>query len=444
MALNMKFKKEPRAIPHIVVAGGGAGGLELATQLGNRLGRKGRAQVTLIDRSPTHIWKPRLHEVAAGLLNAADDELIYAAQAHVNHFVFALGNVNGFDFAQNKVVLGPVIDDETGEEVVGPREIPYDYLVLALGSRVNDFKTPGVAQNCFMLDNPFEANRLHKKFLSHAFQVQMGKRSDLRVAIVGAGATGVELAAELHHAVYQLLEYGGMLSPDKLKVTIIDLAERVLPAVDEDMSQYALGELQRRNIKTLLGKRVVEVTEDTLVLSDGQVVEADVKIWASGVKGHDFLTGVTGLELTPNLQIKVDETLKCLGTENIFALGDCAQYIEPATKKALPPTAQAAHQQANLLAKSLPRVIKGKTPLPFRFRYRGTLVSLGKHQAIGDLPALQGRHKAGFRLHGFSAKFLYMSLYRMHLAALYGWPRTVALLLAQMLRGSTRPPVKLH
>jgi NADH dehydrogenase len=431
-------------LPRIVIVGGGAGGLELATRLGHSLGRSRRAVITLLDDAPTHIWKPRLHEVAAGLLHAADDELSYAGQAYANSFQFMLGAMSGLDPERREVTLAPVLEPGTGLEILGERRFGYDYLVLAVGSKVNDFNTPGVAEYCFMLDDTAQANRLHQKFLSRALQVQMGKADCLRVAIVGAGATGVELAAELHHSVFTLFEYGGMLSPDELELTIVDLADRVLPAADPDMSEYAMDELERRNIRAVLGKRVLAVTEDALHLSDGEIITADVKIWASGVKGHDFLSACPGLQLTPGNQIKVDETLKCVGADRIFAMGDCAQFINPQTKAPLPPTAQAAHQQASLLAKSLPRVIKGEPALPFRFHYRGTLVSLGKHQAVGDLPSFRGPQKTGLQLRGFIAKFLYVSLYRMHLAALYGWPRMVALVVAQWLRGSTRPPVKLH
>lgn len=429
--------------PRIVVVGGGAGGLELATRLGESLGRSRRARVTLVDRSPTHLWKPRLHEVAAGLLNSAEDELSYAAHAHAHGFHFALGPMVGLDPERREVKLGTVRAAD-GTEVLTGRTVGYDWLVLAVGSRVNDFRTPGVAEHCFMLDDPAQANRLHQRFLARAFQVQNGQADRLRVAIVGAGATGVELAAELHHAVYQLRQYGGLLSPDKLDVTIVDQADRVLPAVGPAISGYALGELERRQIRTVLGQRVVQVTAEALHLSDGQVVPADIKVWASGVKGHDFLADCPGLQLTPGGQIKVDPMLRCLGTERIFAMGDCAQFIEKAAKAPLPPTAQAAHQQANLLARSLPRVLRGETPLEFRFRYRGTLVSLGRGQAVGDLPAFRRNQSHGLRLRGMGAKFLYVSLYRMHLAALHGWPRTSALLLSGALRRTTRPPVKLH
>jgi len=430
--------------PRVVIVGGGAGGLELATRLGRTLGRPGQAEVTLVDRSPTHLWKPRLHEVAAGLLNSSEDEISYAAQAFAHGFHFALGPMAGLDPERREVLLGPVREAESGDEILAARRIGYDLLVLAVGSRVNDFDTPGVARFCYLLDDPIQANRLHRAFLARAFQVQMGAADRLRVAIVGAGATGVELAAELHHAVYELRAYGGLLSPDKLDVTIVDLAGRVLPAVGQTIADYALEELRRRRIQVVLGMRVVAVTGDALHLSDGQAIPADIKVWASGVKGHDFIAACPGLRCTPGNQIKVDETLRCVGGDRIFALGDCAQFIDPAAGAPLPPTAQAAHQQANLLARSLPRVLRGQPPLPFRFRYRGTLVSLGKGQAVGDLPSFRRDRGQGLHLRGYGAKFLYVSLYRMHLAALHGWPRTCALLLSQMLRRSTRPPVKLH
>jgi NADH dehydrogenase len=431
------------ALPRIVIVGGGAGGLELATALGQSLGKRGRAAITLIDRTATHLWKPRLHEVAAGLLSAAEDEVSYAAQGFAHGFQFVLGPMEGLDPERREVLVGGVVDAGSGEPIVGPRRVHYDYLVLALGSRVNDFNTPGVAEHCHLLDSVEQAERLHKRFLARAFQVQNGEIERLTVGIVGAGATGVELASELHYAVYQVLRYGGMLQPEKLDVTVVDLAPRVLPAVAPEVSAYAQRQLDERKIRTVLGQRVVSVSKDAMELSDGQVIHADIKVWASGIKGHDFLASCAGLPLARNNQIIVDATLRCAGSERIFAMGDCAQFTPPGAERPVPATAQAAHQQAALLARSLRGVIEGRPPLPFRFRYRGTLVSLGHGKAAGELPSLrQGRGNRS--IYGSIAKLAYASLYRMHLAALFGWPRTLALVLSDMLRRATRPPVKLH
>ena len=127
---------------HIVIVGGGAGGLELATRLGDRLGRRGRAQVTLIDKARAHLWKPLLHEIAAGSMDLGHHELDFLAQSHWHHFRYRIGEVIGIDRARQEVHVAPVLD-ESGAEVTPERSFRYDTLVIALGSQTNDFGTPG-------------------------------------------------------------------------------------------------------------------------------------------------------------------------------------------------------------------------------------------------------------------------------------------------------------
>ena len=151
------------AVPHhIVVVGGGAGGLVLATKLGNRLGRRGEARITLVDCALTHIWKPLLHEVAAGTLRADTDGLDYFAHARAHHFVFELGEMRGLDRARRELILGPVTD-ASGAELVPGRRLGYDTLVIAVGSVLNDFGVPGVREHCLFLDSPAEAERIHQQ-----------------------------------------------------------------------------------------------------------------------------------------------------------------------------------------------------------------------------------------------------------------------------------------
>ena len=188
----------------IVIVGGGAGGLELATRLGKTLGKKGTASVTLVDANLTHIWKPLLHEVAAGSLNSYEDELNYVAQAKWNNFQFQLGRMTGLDRTVKQVHLAATLD-ENGAELVPARSLDYDSLVLAVGSTTNDFGTKGAAEHCLFLDTRKQAERFHQQLLNHYLRALAGQADaaqEITVAIVGAGATGVELAAELHNAAH--------------------------------------------------------------------------------------------------------------------------------------------------------------------------------------------------------------------------------------------------
>lgn len=430
------------ALPRIVIIGGGAGGLELVTRLGYRLGRK-RAHLLLADRNTSHLWKPRLHEVAAGLIGSGDDETSYLAHGCAHGFDFALGGLLSIDPAAKTVTLDHVLSPANGSEVLGERTLPYDTLALALGSRVNDFGIPGVLEYCHMLDSPAQALKLQRTFLESVVQVGVGRRDRVRVGIVGAGATGVELAAELHHAVHAMERWGGLGASGKLDITLVDMASRILPAVDPKASNHATRVLENLGVRILLGESVERVTADALHLKGGATVPCEIKVWASGVSGHDIVAGLKGLLLTPGNRIKVDDHLACIGAPNIFAMGDCAAAPANIGHALVPPTAQAAHQQASYLAKLLERRLSGQTVGPFKYHPHGTLVSLGEDDAAGEFPTL--RHSQSvFSANGSLAKLLYVSLYHMHRVALHGWLRATALFLADRLRHTTIPPVKLH
>ena len=235
------------AAPHqIVVVGGGAGGLELATRLGDRLGKRGRAEITLIDMRRAHLWKPLLHEIAAGSMDLGLHELDYLAQAHWHHFNYRVGALNGLDRARRLVHVAPVVEE--GDAVVTPqRSFHYDTLVIAIGSQTNDFGTPGVAEHALRLDTVEQAARFHRRLVNACIRVHAQteplRPEQLQVAIIGAGATGVELAAELHKSTRDLVAYGlDTIEPDRdIRIHLIEAAPRILPALPERIARAANG-----------------------------------------------------------------------------------------------------------------------------------------------------------------------------------------------------------
>ena len=174
----------------IVIVGGGAGGLELATLLGNSLGKAQRAHITLIDKNRTHIWKPMLHEIASGSMDYTLHEVDYLAQAHWHHFRYRIGAMTGIDREQQLVHVA-AHQDEEGNPVTQERSFPYDTLVIAIGSRTNDFKIPGVAEHAIQLDTPEQAQRFHRKLVNACIranaQAEPLHRNQLQLAIIGAG-----------------------------------------------------------------------------------------------------------------------------------------------------------------------------------------------------------------------------------------------------------------
>ncbi|MGF0334351.1 NAD(P)/FAD-dependent oxidoreductase [Ectopseudomonas toyotomiensis] len=429
----------------IVIVGGGAGGLELATRLGRKLGKSGAARIILVDANLTHIWKPLLHEVAAGSLNSSEDELNYVAQAKWNHFEFQLGHMSGLDRASKSITLAPTLDDD-GQVLMPERRITYDSLVIAVGSTTNDFGTPGAAEHCIFLDTRAQAERFHRRMLSHYLRAHANESEDgskIDIAIVGAGATGVELAAELHHAAKQLAAYGlNRIRPEDMRITLIEAGPRVLPALPERIARPVHQTLEKLGVTVLTGAAVSEVTADGLKTADGNFIPASLKVWAAGIRAPGFLKDLDGLENNRINQLQVRPTLQTTLDDDVFAFGDCAACPQPGTEgRNVPPRAQAAHQQASLLAKSLRLKISAQ-PLPeYRYRDYGSLISLSSFSAVGNL---MGNLTGSVMLEGWLARVFYVSLYRMHQMALYGVPRTLLLMLSDRIGRSTEPRLKLH
>jgi len=427
----------------IVIVGGGAGGLELATRLGKTLAKRGTASVTLVDANLTHIWKPLLHEVAAGSLNSSEDELNYVAQAKWNHFEFQLGRMSGLDRAAKQIQLAATLD-ENGLELVPARTLGYDTLVISVGSTTNDFGTLGAAQNCLFLDTRKQAERFHQQLLNHYLRAHAKDDLDsqISVAIVGAGATGVELAAELHHAAHELAAYGlDKIKPQNMRITLIEAGPRVLPALPERIGGPVHKTLEKLGVTVLTGASVSEVGPDSLMTADGKVIPASLKVWAAGIRAPAFLKDIDGLETNRINQLQVLPTLQTTRDENIFAFGDCAACPQKGTDRNVPPRAQAAHQQASLLAKSLKLRIEGKDLPEYTYQDYGSLISLSKFSAVGNL---MGNLTGSVMLEGWLARMFYVSLYRMHQMALYGVFKTMMLMLGSRIGRGTEPRLKLH
>jgi len=434
--------------PHrIVVVGGGAGGLELATRLGDTLGKRGEARVTLVDRARSHLWKPLLHEVAAGSLDVDDHELDYLAQAHWHHFTYRYGELVGLDRARKIALLGPTFDED-GRQVTPERAEPYDTLVVAIGSTTNDFGTPGVRDHAIPLETTTQARRFNRRLLNACIRAQTQAApiapGQLHVAIIGAGATGTELAAELHRATRQLVAYGmDRIDPERdLRLTLIEAAPRILPALPERLSEAATKLLEGLGVTVLAGTRVSAVTAEGVQLADGRFLESELVVWSAGVKGPPVLAALDGLELARMHQLAVLPTLQTTRDPDIFALGDCAACPGPGPGGFLPPRAQAAHQQASHVLRQIRRRLKGAPVENFKYRDFGSLVSLGHYSTVGSLMGvLVGK---SLMVEGYFARLMYRSLYKMHQRALHGVAKTALASAGRLLTRRTEPRVKLH
>lgn len=433
----------------VVVVGGGAGGLELATRLGRTLGRKGWAHVTLVDANTTHLWKPLLHEVAAGTLDSNADELNYLAHARKHHFHFHLGAVNGLDRAQRRIKIAPVADDE-GVEVIPAHTLGYDTLVLAVGSVANDFGTPGVQEHCFFLDTREQADRFHQRLLWRFFGSTTGAESGTLdhddIIIVGAGATGVELAAELHAARRIMAEHvDSWPEPREQRghIHLVEAADRVLPALPERISASVRPLLDRIGVDVLLGERITRADAGGFHTASGRYLPSLLKVWVAGVRAPDFLADFDGLETAPGNQLAVRATLQTTRDDDIFALGDCAWIKGAATP--IPPRAQTAHQQAQLLVRSMRQRLRGGSLPEYVYKDYGSLVSLSHSGTIGSLMGnLMRRSTGSVLVEGWLARMTYLSLYKMHQRTLHGTTWVLLSTLANLITRRSRPSLKLH
>ena len=437
-------------IHRVVIVGGGAGGLELATKLGNTLGKKKVAEIILIDAKKTHVWKPLLHEIAAGSLNPDKDELEYLAQAHWHHFKFRYGRVNQVDSKNKTVSIEPTYDID-GTEIIPLRKIKYDTLVLSVGSTVNDFNIPGAKEFAVALDTQDQAERFHQKLHNSILRAQTQKGpvrpGQLEVVIVGGGATGVELAAELHKATREMTAYGlDRVNPDRdISIYLVEASNRLLPALPPKISASVESELRKLNVKLFLGERVTKVTKEGIETQSGKKILSSLVVWAAGIKAPEFLSQIKGIETNSIHQIKVESTLQSTSNADIFAFGDCAACpVKPGSDLLVPPRAQAAHQQASMLYKSIKSKVLKPNKVLSKYVYKdyGSLVNLGRYSTVGNLMgSLLG---GSMFVEGLIARIMYLMLYQMHLSALHGVVSVVFRLLGKIISRRTEARVKLH
>lgn len=424
----------------IVIVGGGAGGLELATRLGDTLGQSGRARIVLVDRWPGHFWKPLLHTVASGKCDPQVTQLEFSAQAAGHHFTFMQGEVQAIDRAARNITLAPRQGDQ-GQ----PRQLAYDKLVLALGSVTNFFNVPGAAEHVLTLEDVGQAEAFRQRFMQACIgageRKLEGQPAQVRVLIIGGGATGVELAAELSHSARALAQYRvTALDPAAdIGISIIERGQYLLPHLHPRLSKRAARQLQALGVQVLTGTAVAGVTADAVRDEQGREHPAELILWAAGVEAPPLCASL-GLAVNRLGQIVVDAALQAPGDDRVYAFGDCASFVCP-LRGAAPPRAQVAHQQAMFLADLLARDSKRQRP-DFRYRDHGSLVSLGERGAVGVLSSAVS--SKGIHVGGSAARLLYALMYQKHMLALHGMARMALQALADWLRARLLPPVKLH
>tara|TARA_R110001592_G_scaffold1860_1_gene11251 strand:+ start:341 stop:1645 length:1305 start_codon:yes stop_codon:yes gene_type:complete len=429
--------------PKIVIIGGGAGGLELATQLGHKLGKKNLADILLIDKNRTHIWKPLLHEVATGSIDPDLDGVVYSAHAAKHYYRFQLGTFCNID-QSNKTITLAALYDELDHIILPERKVKYDHLVIAIGSVSNDFNTPGIKEHCYFLDSNQQAERFQHTLLDSFTRLHQddNQQQSLNIAIVGGGATGVELSAELYH-VSELLKLYGLtnMSAKRLHIHLIEAGPRILPALPERIATSAKRELLKLGVNVRENTQVKAATEYGFITNEDENINANIMLWAAGVKAPDFIKELDIFELTRSNQILVNQFLQSSVDDSIFVLGDCCAFTQPDGKQ-VPPRAQSAHQMAQCVEKNLIATLKQQPLSKFIYSDHGSLVNLSRYSTVGNL--MGNLTSSSFFVEGKIARFVYLSLYRMHQQAIHGTAKTLALWISEKILRVVRPKMKLH
>ena len=426
----------------VVIIGAGAGGLPLATSLGARYRHRDDVNVLLIDQSMVHVWKPMLHEVAAGTLTANEDEINLFSHGEQHGYEFQFGRLERLDRGARQLYLAPHLDDE-GQEVLPPREVAYDLLVFAVGGSCDDFGTEGVAEHAIFIDDRESGEQCHAAFVNALLGQECAETGSGNAVIVGAGATGVELAAQLQAVIDSQARLGRSEQGDPLKIILLEAADQCLPSMEPELATRLEQQLRDMGIDVRLSTAVEGVNSDSVHTGDG-TIDAGLVIWAAGIKAHDWLCDL-GLKTDDKNRIVANGMLQSVTDKNVLAFGDCAAV--PHGNAVVPALAQAAFQQADYLARQIPKLLEDQeVESPFQFVDRGTLITLAGQDAAGSVRTRLVRR---FRLYGVWAKIAYRMLYRRHQLAIVGpWQTTNAILRSWLAKWSgpqsSGPQLKLH
>jgi NADH dehydrogenase len=360
--------------PHVIVVGGGFAGMAAVRAL-----RKAPVDITLVDRHVYNTFQPLLYQVATAGLNPGDITFfLRSARAKQKNVNFTKSAVTGVDTSAQTITL------ETGEQLA------YDYLVLGAGVTTNYFGVPGAAENALAMYTRKQALIVRDKlFADLESAAATGHREDdLRVVVVGGGATGVEMAgaiAEMRNGAVKTIY--PELDPAHVHIMLVEMGEHVLAPFDPKLRDYAAEELRKRKVDLRLSTSVKEVRPDSVVVDEGEIVPASMVVWATGVTVHEVVND-WGLPQGRGGRIQVERDLRVQGLDNVFAAGDLAATPDP-----LPQLAQPAIQGGKHVGKQIRALIEGTPTKPFRYRDKGTMATIGKRAAVAEIthaPKLKG------------------------------------------------------
>lgn len=425
----------------IIIVGGGAGGLELVVKLCSKFKHDITTEITLVDKQLKHIWKPLYHEVAAGTLYNYYDEIDYISYSFQKKFKFIPGTIKQINHKNKWIAVEPLFNDKQSDNL----KLEYDVLVLAIGSETNDFNIPGVKDYCLFLDSLPQAELCNEVLLKQIISSTQPNKKSVHIQVVGGGATGVELAAELNYVLSEVQKYhkNTKIFPYEFTISVIEATDRILGMLPVRVSQAVSDYLQSNKINILTNTKITAVKQNGLLSADGTFIESAMIVWAAGVSGN-VNTISHDLEMNKINQLIVKPTLQTTKNDSIFAFGDCASCSQIDSKGNIfyvPPRAQAAHQQAGFLVQSISNYLNNKNLPVYQYKDYGSLISLSQGNVIGNL---MNRITKNLYIEGFLARIMYWLLYKKHLLILKGFKYVFLSSIANFFMKRQRPKIKLH
>ena len=376
----------PGGSGHIVVAGAGYAGLHVALRLTAKLRTHPMVELTLVDRHDYHQALTELPRVAGGT-RAADAVRIPLQEMLAERARFVQTEINGFDLPGRRLLTR-----------AGP--IGWNRLVLALGSRPNDFAIPGLAQRALSLYSASDAERVwaavNTALTAAAAAGPERQRRLATVVVGGGGATGVELAGELAEILPKAASRHG-LAPDRPAVLLVEAGPAILAGSSPRLIDKATRILSDLGVQVRTDAAIAAATEEGFRLKDGVLVEGGVFVWAGGVKAP-ALVADSALPTGHNGRVKVDRYLRVLDRPEIYVAGDLASVTDPRTGHVLPPLAQVALEEGETVARNLNAELEGGRLEAFTFRDKGFVVSVGTRRAVADIAGVTSGGRAAHLL----------------------------------------------
>ena len=381
----------------ILILGGGFGGIHAALELDRALARRDDLQVTLVTRDNFFLFTPMLHEVAAGDL--ALDTIVNPLRkllTRVNTFV---GNVESIDLDARQVRVSHGLDGHT-------HDLPYDQLILALGSSTNFFGLPGVERCALTVKSLGDAIVLRNRLITHLEEANSecsaGSRQPLMTFVVaGGGFAGVETLGGINDFVREAMRFYPNLREDNVRMVLVTPDPLILPELGPELGAYAQRKLAARGVEIITGAKVRGVKNDVVELTDGRRIEASTLIWTAGTAPNALVAALP----VPNRggRVLVDEYLEVPGRPGVWAVGDCALVPDPRSGGFHPPTAQHALREGRTVARNALAALRGRSKRPFRFSTLGQLAAIGKRTGVAKV--------FGIRFSGFVAWWLWRTIY---------------------------------